>query len=130
MQTFALKNILQALELTEQRFCRLAIVTVGSELMHDLPLQIETAGAGHLQVKQKQIGEFLLEEKDGGLAVVSFVHLIAGLSQQMCKRLALDDRIVGQQDPRFRSLGRRRRIVFHESRLCAVEQEVNKGEKW
>ena len=68
----------------------------------------KTVGAGHLEIEKQKIGEpLLLEKKNGGFAVVRFVHLIAGLSQQMCKRLALDGRIVCQQDPRFRLIRRR-----------------------
>ena len=74
----------------------------------------KAVGAGHLQIEQQQIGKFLLEKEDGGLAVVRFIHLVAGLTQQMCQCFALDVRIVCEQDPRFRSLGRRVRIVFHE----------------
>jgi hypothetical protein len=73
----------------------------------DIAQHAKTVGAGHLQIEQEQVGKFLLEKEDGGFAVVSLVNLIAGLSKQMCKRLSLDRRVVGQQNPRFRPIGRR-----------------------
>ena len=59
-------------------------------------------GAGHLEIEQQKVRGLLFEEQNGRLAIVRFIDMISGLSQEMCKRLALDGRIVRQQDPRLR----------------------------